>query len=159
MLVQQSVIGDKARKVLEGDLSQYFEKVKDGEDLNSVVEEVLNDRDLFDFLMVNLKKGTGLKLGYVEGFDDIAFYMHYGLTVNLDIPRKIEIFGFESLDLGVFVYEQAIQKTLRLCPSFPYCNGAGFSNGSCPSAEKFSKEVNMTLQDSQRYVVQLPFRK
>jgi hypothetical protein len=155
MLMKQSVIGDEALKVLEGDLGNYFGNVKDGKDLDSVVAEILSDRSLFTFLAINLEEGKGLRLDYCEGFDNIAFYKHYGLTLDFNVPRKIKMFGFESLNFGCFAYEQSIKNTLELWSSFPYKNDERLEI-SRPSVEDFCRDVNMTLQDPRSYVVQLP---
>ncbi|MBT4166465.1 hypothetical protein HOE04_05485 [archaeon] len=158
MWTKQSVIGGEARNVLEGHIDNYFGSVKDGEDLDSVVAEVLKDRDLFDFLMINLEEGKGLRVGYIYDFDDIAFYRHYGLTLDLNVPRKIKMFGFESLDPGVFAYEKTLKKTLRVRSCFPYTNISSVESSEKlrPSVEDFCNNLNMHLQDPFKYVIQLP---
>ena len=98
MLESVNVINEKIIKKLEKDLVGYY-KFKEGNDLNSVVSEILNNRTLNLYLLSFLPKDNGILLGNTSYFDDIRVDIHYGLTVNFaDSPRKTELFIVHSVD-------------------------------------------------------------
>jgi len=151
MLVKQEVIGSEARKYLQEQLESQFPELEHGEGLDSVVSEVLNDKDLFIFLAQNLPEGKGLRLGSGSFWDDTTVYVHYGLTIDFkNTPRKTKLYAFNSFQLhGFNPYD------FGLYSSFPRHH---FRDDiiSFPTSESFVADVNQVLKNPKPFLIDLP---
>lgn len=154
MLIRKDAINKKLRDFLEDSLLDYF-KFKQGEDLDSAVEEVLNDRDLFTFLAVNLDKGKGLWLGYVRIYrnlyDHYNYNLHYGLTLDFEVPRRTAIFSFRSNSPVPYYISQNSIRSLKL--------GYSLSDEKLKSCFCNHVEGILTHPEIEKFVIDLPFDK
>ncbi len=95
MLVKKSVIDEGIRESINAKINNQF-IYKEGSDLDSVIGEVLHDRDLFTYLALNFKHNQGLEIGCNSYFDDITVEEHYGLILDFNnIPRELKLYSFE----------------------------------------------------------------
>jgi len=137
MLVKAPVIDDEARKHINRALEKVFTH-KEGEDLDAVVSEVLNDRDIFLYFLTHLRKGQGIELGSMSYWDDAHVDLCYGLAMNYRTePPKLSLFTYEILggrtgDLGVYSH-------------FPTFLLKG-TDCQIPTAKRFADEVNLVLK-------------
>lgn len=89
-------ITPETRLILTRELDKHF-RSEHGEDLQAVVSEILNDKDLFTFLATFLKRGDGLSIGRMNYFDDTHVDVVYGLTIDFDrVPRTISLYSYED---------------------------------------------------------------
>lgn len=147
MLVTNPAIGTEARKLMQSRLEEHF-KFSEGDDLASVVSEVLNDRELFIFLAAYLPHEKGIGLGTMSYWDDTTVNVVYGLTIDFDkVPRKTGIFCYESLP-GIL----QMKKIVRILNGFPDYSQKDAVN---PSPKEFADCVNMVLKEPERYVLDL----
>ena len=147
MLVKVPVLEENTRKLINSHLDRLF-KHSEGTDLDSVVSEVLADRDIFAFLAAFLPKNHGLILGAMSFYDDITVYIDYGLTIDFDnLPRKTTLFSYKR-----FGGESQEDLSLGFSRIPDYENRYHFSGR--PSPEEFAREVNNVLKDSKQYLVE-----
>ncbi|MBU3912793.1 MAG: hypothetical protein KKB21_04515 [Nanoarchaeota archaeon] len=152
MLVKVPVISNKTRRVLQAQLSKDFPEVEDKGDLDSVVSEVLGDRDIFMFLAGHLPEGKGLKLGMSNYWDDTNVYVHYGLALDLEVHRKTKL--FTSASFNPYGLEP---KEFGLYSQFP--SWGVYRLAEWPSSEEFAERVNNVLQNPKPYLINLPSSK
>lgn len=144
MFVKKDALEEETRDYLVDRLDKSF-TYKEGNDLNSIINEVLNDRDIFTFLAIFSERGSGLRLGHISYFDDAILYTHYGLVLDFDkIPRRTKLFSFESFD------ELGFGKQDNLMFGF----GIG-GRGDRPSPDYFLRQVNHVLKNPEPYLLKL----
>ena len=146
MLIKVPAIKDSTRVTINAALAEHFKKPKDGADLTSVIHEVLNDRDLFEYLAAFLPQNKGLKMGDYEYYDDIRVDVIYGLAIPFNqLPRKTQLFKLEqfggSTDFGIsFDLPRFGDRDLR-----------GY-----PSAGAFADSLNSVLSNPKEHIIDIP---
>ena len=146
MKILQPALNQPSRTFLKDSLDKYFEFNKHGEDLNSVIKEILNDRDLFTYLVINLPENHGLYLGSVGYYDDIQARVDYGLTICSEIPRKINLFAIDTI--YPFNSRNLSGNEVTLWNLFPdHLIPYERYKRNIPSVEEFVKQVNESLKN------------
>lgn len=138
MLVKRPVIKPETRANMGKYLDSIF-SYKEGADLDSVVSEILNDRDVFLYLSTTLDPGFGLELGKMDFFDDIVIDVPYGLTLNdvHSLPALI-LFSYKEI-IGSGANELAFHNL------FPTGNNILGLYHNIPTPEEFAAQVNYAL--------------
>ena len=149
MKISVPVIGSDARAYLNSQLDKNFQK-PNGEDLDSVVLEVLKDRDVFTFLAHYSLRGQGLRLGQFSFFDDIRVIVDYGLVLDVDhVPRQTKLFTYETVN-------DIEQNNLELGLGFgDYKKKFSGDVREFPTPQRFVEEVNRTLLKPTSFLVKL----
>jgi hypothetical protein len=150
MLVKQSALGDRTLKNLEKSLKDYY-SFKEGEGLNSVLREVLNNQTLNLYLLSFLPMNKGILLGRTNYFDDIKVHVDYGLTINFnEEPRKTGLFVREGTSGNI-----KLNLITRHFPSYEH--KSPFQGW--PSPKEFLEMVNAVFsskdKDIEDYLVNL----
>ena len=135
MLVKKAVIGDKTFKKLNFYLNETY-KFKEGKGLDSVLSEILNDRDLNLFLLSSLPKNKGLILVKTGYFNDYIMNVKYGLAIDLEVPRRAKLFVFEENNFS------GTKFTMNKYDSFPDFKEDKSNFKGRPSPEEFAEKVN-----------------
>ncbi len=143
MKVSVPILDDKTREVINKHLDSAF-PIIEGDDLDSTVKEVLNNRDIHLYLSTLLPDRYGLELGRASWWDDANLETFYGLTFTQKHPRRLALYSYEQLGIGG-------PRNLGLATeAFPHIKGGDEVRG-IPSPEGFVKEVNRVLQDFSMY--------
>src|SRR3989338_2438698 len=155
MVVGISAISKDNRKKLE----KLFKKPRKGSNLQSVINEVLNDKDIFAFMAAFSERGQGLLMGNMTFWDDIRVIVSYGLVLDVDyVPRKLKLFTYETF--GYTPASISEQKHFRLSSSFPDYDKQ-FSSDFCgfPSPEEFALQADTALKNPEEHYVKLELDK
>lgn len=144
MLVKTDILSTETRRFLEKEFKKHF-KHEEGKYLDSIVSEVLNDRDIFMFLATFLQERHGLRLGNMNYFDDIGVEIHYGLALNFNIPRRTVLFTFE--EFGGIIEEHLSVGGFRI-PDYK----ERYLFSGRPTTEQFIEQVNTVLINPKPYV-------
>jgi len=147
MLIKVPAITQETRKGLLDKLDKHF-KPEEGKDLQNVVSEILNDKDVFTFLATVLDQSHGIIVGKTGFYDDIQVDVVYGLTLDFTVPRNTTLFTYEN-------YGGIRQSRLRLMSCFPGYSQYGADFDGQPSPEHFAAQVNAVLKDPDKHVVKL----
>jgi len=126
-------------------------KVKRGDNLQTVVSKVLNDKDILNFL-APFPTGRGLELGEMSFFDDIKVNVPYGLTLDNDAQRKVQLYSYEQATRSMHTHN------LKIASCFPsYLESKYYSDfDGYPTPEAFVKNVNRVLQKPLDHLLKLP---
>ena len=145
MIVSVPAITSETRGSLQKYLGEHFSKQRtEGADLNAVISEILNDKDIHCLLSTFLPKGNGLSVGHVDHWDDITVYVNYGFVFDTDSPpRKVQLYTYENFAGDLF-------RDLTFSSSFPE------SFASRPKPEDFAEEVNKALVNYKERIINLP---
>ena len=155
MLIQVPAINDESRKIMRGHIEKEF-KFKQGRELDDVVSEVLNDKDLFMFLAMFLPTNKGIQLGSTSYWDDIHVDVFYGLTLNFNqTTRKTHLFFYDS----VSSVSEMEQMNLTTSFSFPYDKSSRYISDfrGWPTGEEFANEVNSALRNPKERLIKLNY--
>ena len=152
MLVKESALKDSTLNNLEKSLKANY-SFKNGENLDSVLKEVLNNRTLNLYLLSFLPADKGIRIGKTGYWDDIRVHVYYGLTLDFnEIPRKT----------GLFISEQTSADDVKLkaiTNHFPtYYEQYKSPFDGWPSPQEFLERVNNILSDEDKikdYLVDL----
>ena len=145
MLVKTEAITHETRTHIRSALDRIFTHKEEG-DLDSVVSEVLNDRDVFLYLMTHLKKFQGVELGRMSYWDDARVEVPYGLTINyVGEPPRTVLFAYTLVN-GRHAEE------LRFYDIMPkhLVEGRGEDVCGIPKPENFAGVVNVVLQNIEK---------
>ncbi len=139
MLVRVPAITEETRGHMKRVLDSVFSH-KEGEDLDSVVSEVLNDKDVFVYLSTILGRRSGVLLGSMECWDDVKVRIPYGLAIDFNKnPPKTALFAYRELSSGV--------DGLELYQTMPIFRLAKDAKG-VPTPREFADSVNYALQNT-----------
>ena len=162
MLTRTSAIDRETKSVINKRLEEYF-KYEQGEDLDSVIKEVLNDKDVFLFFATCLKKNQGLSLGFMNYWDDTDVRVPYGLLLSGD-PPKLRIYSYETLRRPLMDFHPNMEGKISKKDMFSLfyladclSNKRGFDGPSYegyPSSEDFVRSVNIVLKEPGKYIVE-----
>lgn len=150
------ILSRKTRGLLEQKFRAYFNRGQ-GDDLNSAVQDVLSNRDIFSFLAAFLPDGQGLPLGKLELDSPSGLHIHYGLTINSnthwrDLPRKTFMYNYQSPSKHAGFYKEKSSlifgEGLNLYPDAVA--------REYPTPEAFLRNVNFALQGFNERLIMLP---
>ncbi len=169
MLVKTSAITDETREHMNTVLEEVFAH-KEGEGIqsvvsevlndkdvflylltylktNQVVSEVLNDKDVFLYLLTYLKTNQGVELGRMSYWDDIRVEVPYGIAVDQrSYHPKLTIFEYSSV--------MGSADELGFYPFLPRRHGT-FAYEDFPTPKNFSDAVNLVLKNPKGSLVDL----
>ena len=146
MLVKTSAITDETREHMNTVLEEVFAH-KEGEGIQSVVSEVLNDKDVFLYLLTYLKTNQGVELGRMSYWDDIRVEVPYGIAVDQrSYHPKLTIFEYSSV--------MGSADELGFYPFLPRRHGT-FAYEDFPTPKNFSDAVNLVLKNPKGSLVDL----
>ncbi len=146
MALEPQAIADHTRQRIVERLKRPVTQESPASSLDSVVESVVNDPDVFRLLMKLLPENKGLRLGEFSYWDDIRVRFAYGLTLNLDAPRAVVMFSQEIYPT------KGLYRTAG--SGFPKVFGDSHVQG-VPSAEEFVYRVNNVLAKADENVISL----
>ena len=146
MLLEKSAINDKTREKIRNSIDNFFVKPKQGKGLDAVISEVLSDKDLFLYMATHSIPYSGIILGQMNYFDDIAVQVPYGITYDFKHP-SLNIFTFDFYAFGSA--EKPIE-TLELYKSLPSKRSMGVNTeenySDYPTIDSFLTSLNNILQ-------------
>lgn len=146
MLIEKLAINDVTRKKIRGFTDKYFGKPKQGTGLNDIIYEVLSDKDLFLYMATHSIEDSGIILGRMNYFDDIAVQVPYGIAYDFKNPQ-LNIFTFDFCAFGTA--KKPIE-SLRLLKSLPSKKSMGVnteeSYSDYPTVDYFLNSLNNILQ-------------
>jgi hypothetical protein len=146
MLVENLSIQEKTKNNLR-EINNKFFRVKQGADLDSVISEVLADKDLFVYMATHSIPHSGVILGRMNYFDDINVEVPYGISYDFNNP-SLNIFTFEFTPASV--KDEIPAKTLQLGKMLSKRKGMGLGTyeiyNNYPSPEEFLKSLNNIFQ-------------
>lgn len=96
MLVKKSLIEEDTLRYFQENFDKSFQ-YKEGGDLQSVIDEVLHDRNIFTFFALYFEPRQGLELGSTNYWDDITVEEHYGLILDFNTPRRLKLFNYNAV--------------------------------------------------------------
>ena len=146
MLAEKSAINEKTRDKIRKSIDNFIEKPKQGTGLNNAISEILSDKDLFLYMATHSTKDSGIILGRMNYFDDIAVQVPYGITYDFEHP-SLNIFTFDFCAFGSA--EKPIE-TLELHKYLPPKKAMGVNTetnySDYPTVDSFVNSLNTILQ-------------
>jgi hypothetical protein len=145
MFSERRALNPKTRENLVELTASHF-KFEQGNKLNNVISEVLSDKDLFLYMALKSITDSGIILGRMSYFDDIAVQVPYGITYDFKNPQ-LNIFTFDFCAHGSA--EKPIE-TLRLYKNLPSKKSMGVNTeetySDYPTVDSFIDSLNRILQ-------------
>ncbi len=154
MLVKESAITKETREFLKKDIDKHFE-YKEGSDLQSIIKEVLKNKDIFTSFALYFKPRRGLELGRTSFWDDIMVYGHYGLILDFDhIPRELKIFNYETTSPMAPMRERKIEVILGYGIIEPSGGEGVLGELERLTPETFIEKVNDALKNPKGHIIE-----